>query len=103
MRSRVAEIDQDAVAHVVGDEAVEPGDDLGDGAMIGGEDLAQILGIEPRREPGRPYQIAEHHRELPSFGLAGPDASIWPWPHWLGRGDRRASAREVRSQRGDRG
>ena len=46
MRLRVAEINQHAVAHVLGDKAIEPGDDLGDGAVIGGDDLAQILGIE---------------------------------------------------------
>ena len=48
MCSREAKIDQYAVAHVPGDEAIEPGDDFGDGAVIGGDDLAQILGIEPR-------------------------------------------------------
>jgi len=38
--------------------------------VIPGDDLAQILGIEPRREFGRANQIAEHHRQLPSLGLA---------------------------------
>ena len=71
MRLRVAEIDQDAVAHVLGDKAVELGDDLGDGAVIRGDDLAQILGIEPRRERGRADQIAEHHRQLPPFRDVG--------------------------------
>ena len=50
MRSRVAEIDENAVAHVLGDKAIEPGDDFGDRAMICSDDLAQILGIEPRGE-----------------------------------------------------
>ena len=67
MRARVAKIDQDAVAHVPGDEAVEPGDHLSDGAVIRGDDLAQILGIETRRESGRADQIAEHHRKLPTL------------------------------------
>ena len=69
MRLRIAEIDQHPVAHVFGDKAVEPGDHLGDGAVIGGDDLAQILGIEPRGERGRADQIAEHHRQLPAFGI----------------------------------
>jgi class 3 adenylate cyclase len=30
------EIDENAVAHVLGDEAIEPGDDLGDRAVISG-------------------------------------------------------------------
>jgi len=69
MRLRVAEIDENAVAHVFGDKAVEPGNDLGDRAVIRADDLAQILGIEPRRERGRADKIAEHHRQLPAFGL----------------------------------
>ena len=69
MRPRVAEINQNTVAHVFRDKAVEARDDLGDGAVIGGDDLAQILGIEPRRERGRADEIAEHHRQLPAFGV----------------------------------
>ena len=71
MRLRVAEIDQHAVAHVLGDKAVEPGDDLGDGAVIGADDLAQILGIEPRRsavEPTRSQNITVSCRRSASAG-----------------------------------
>jgi len=50
MGSRVAEIDQDSVAYVLGDKPVEPRDDLGGGVVICAGDLAQILGIEARRE-----------------------------------------------------
>jgi hypothetical protein len=67
MRSRVTEIDQNPVAHVFGDKAIEASDDIGDGAVISGNNLAQILGVEPRRELGRTDQIAEHHRQLPSL------------------------------------
>ena len=49
MRARIAEIDQHTVTHVFGDKAFHPRCDFGDGAVIGGDDLAQILGIEPRR------------------------------------------------------
>jgi hypothetical protein len=45
MRSRIAEIDQHAVAHVFGDEPVEPGYSISDCAMVCGDDLAQILWI----------------------------------------------------------
>ena len=72
MRLRVAEINQDAVAHVSGDEALEPDDDLGDGAVIRPDYLAQILGIEVRRERGRADEVAEHHRELPPLGRGYP-------------------------------
>ena len=51
-----------AVAHILGDKPVEAPDDLGDGAMIDGDDLAIILGIETRRELGRADQIAKHYR-----------------------------------------
>jgi hypothetical protein len=69
MRLRVAEIDQHAIAHIPGDEAIEPGDDFADGAVIGGDDLAIILGIEAPRQRGRADEIAEHHRELAPLGI----------------------------------
>src|SRR6516162_6321 len=62
MRTRKPEIHQYAVAHVLGDKAVEAPDDLGDGAMVCGDDLAQILGIELRGKRGRAHEIAEHYR-----------------------------------------
>jgi hypothetical protein len=46
VRLRVAEIQQHPVAHVVGDKAVEARDRLGDAAVIGADDLAQVLGIQ---------------------------------------------------------
>jgi hypothetical protein len=71
MRLRVAEIYQNAVAHVPGDEAVEPGDNFGDSAVIRGDHVTQILGIEACRQRGRADQIAEHHGQLPAFGVGG--------------------------------
>ena len=69
MRSRIAEIDQNPVAHVLGDKTVEAPDDIGDGAVIRGDDLAQILGIKPRGKRRRTDQIAEHDRQLPALGI----------------------------------
>ena len=46
LRLRIAEIGEDAVAHILGDIAPEPGDHLGDGGVIGPEHLAQIFRIE---------------------------------------------------------
>jgi hypothetical protein len=69
MRPRVAEIHQHAVAHVLGDKAVEAGDGFADGGMVGADDCAQILGIEDGRQRRRADQIAKHHRQLPAFGL----------------------------------
>src|SRR6516165_4805220 len=69
MRSRVAEIDQNAVAHVPTDETVKRGDHSGDGPVICGDDLAQILGVEARRQRCRADKITEHYRELSSFRI----------------------------------
>ena len=68
VRLRVAEVDEHAVAHVLGDEAVEAGHGLGDAAVIRSDHLAQVLGIEPRRQRRRADEIAEHHSELPPLG-----------------------------------
>ena len=40
--------------------------------VVGADDLAQILGIEPRRQRGRADQIAEHHGELPALAPLAP-------------------------------
>ena len=48
MGARVAEIDQDAVAHVLRDKPVQASDDIRDRMVISGDRLAQILGIERR-------------------------------------------------------
>ena len=71
MGLRVAEISENAVAHVFGDIPAETADRLGDRAMIGADDLAQILGIEAPRKRGRTDEIAEHHRQLTPLGLGG--------------------------------
>jgi hypothetical protein len=68
MRSGVAEIDQNTVAHIFGDKAIKSGDHLGNRTVIGADYLAQILRIEARGEFGRADQIAEHHRQLTAFG-----------------------------------
>ena len=72
VRVRIAEIDEHAVAHVLGDEAVVAADRVGDAAVIGADHLAQVLGIEPRRQRRRADQVAEHHGELAPLGLRRP-------------------------------
>ena len=37
--------------------------------VIGADELAHVLGIEPGRQRGRADQVAEHHRELPALGI----------------------------------
>jgi hypothetical protein len=68
MGSRVAEIGENPVAHVFCNEAIKPGNYFSDRAVVGGDDLAQILWIDARREFGRADEVAEHHRQLPSLG-----------------------------------
>ena len=53
MRLRVAEINEHAVAHILRDKTAKAADGVGDTAMVGADDLAQILGIEARRQRRR--------------------------------------------------
>ena len=48
MRLGIAKIDQHAVAHILGDKTAKAADGVGHAAMVGADDLAQILGIEAR-------------------------------------------------------
>jgi hypothetical protein len=92
MRLGIAEIDQHAVAHVLGDKTGKPGDRVGDAAMVGADNLAQILGIVPRRQRRRADEVAEHDGQLAPLGLAGRGAR--------GIGD---GTRPFAAQSGDRG
>jgi hypothetical protein len=95
MRLGIAEIDQHTIAHVFGDKAGEASDPVGDAAVIGAEDLAQILGIKAGRERRRADQVAEHHGQLAplSFGRdrsrRGCCLGDGPWSSAAKRGDRR--------------
>jgi len=71
MRLRIAEIDQHPVTHVLGDKAGAPGDGLGNAAVVGADQLPQILRIKPRRQRRRADEIAKHHRQLAAFGIGG--------------------------------
>ena len=64
----IAEIGEHAVAHVLGDETAVALDQLRAAAMIGADDPAHVLGIEPRRQRGRADEVAEHHGELAALG-----------------------------------
>jgi hypothetical protein len=85
MRPRIAEIDQNPVAHVFGDNAVIARDDAGNRVLIGADLLAQFLGVEPYRQRRRADEIAEHHRQLPPLRL-GCGVGRGRSRHVLGRG-----------------
>ena len=72
----IAEISQHAVAHVLGDEPAGLGDLLGAATVIGTDDLAHVLGIQPRRQRGRADEVAEHHRELAALGVGPWDGRL---------------------------
>jgi len=69
MRLGIAEINQHAVAHILGDKTAKAADGVGDAAVVGADDLTQILGIEARGQRRRADQIAEQHRQLPPLGV----------------------------------
>ena len=64
----IAEIGQYPVANVPGDETAGTGDEIGAAAVVRADDLAHVLGVEPRRERGRANEVAEHDRELTALG-----------------------------------
>ena len=72
MGARVAEIDEDAVAHVLRDKAVVTPDRGTAPALIRRDDIAQIFGVHPGRECRRSHQVAKHHGQLAALGLRRP-------------------------------
>jgi hypothetical protein len=82
VRLRITEIDQHPVAHVFGDKAAEPRSRSRGAAVVGTDDLAQILGIKALRQRRRAHQIAEQHRQLPPLGLGRRRCGL---PRHLGR------------------
>jgi hypothetical protein len=69
VRPRPAEVGEHAVTHELGDVPPEADDLGGYRVLVGLEDLAHLLGVEPSRERGRADHVDEHHRELTPFGL----------------------------------
>ena len=86
VRRGIAEVHQHPVAHVLGDEAIEAANGLGNAAVIRADHVAQVLGIEARGERRRADEIAKHHRKLPPLGGHGAEL-------------RTAIAAELRDQR----
>jgi hypothetical protein len=68
VRLRITEIGEHAVAHIFGDEAAVALDRRRAAAMIAPDDLAHVLGIEPRRKRRRTDEVAEHHSEMTALG-----------------------------------
>jgi hypothetical protein len=69
MGARVAEINEDAVAHVLGDKAVVAPDRRAAAVLIRRDHIAQIFGVHPGGECRRSHQVAKHHGQLAALGL----------------------------------
>ncbi len=95
MSARVAEIRQDAVAHVFRDKAVVMPDRRAAPVLIRLCDhVAQIFGVHPGGECGRPHQVAEHHGQLAALGVRNRGEH--------GRGDRSGQNGRQGDRRGSR-
>ena len=67
MRPGIAEIDQNAVAQILGHMALEACHLGGTGFLIAADDGAEIFRVEFLRNRRRANQIAEHQCQLPPF------------------------------------
>ena len=68
MRLRVTEISQHAITEILSNKTARAGDHLGATAVIGADDVAQLLWIEPRRQCRGTDEVGEHDSELAAFG-----------------------------------
>jgi hypothetical protein len=69
VRPGIAEVDQQAIAEILGDMSVKAGDHLGAGVLIGPHHLPEVFGIELARQGRRVDQVTEQHGELASLGF----------------------------------
>jgi hypothetical protein len=66
---RVAEVDQQPVAQVLGHVPLVAVHHCGGCLLVAAHHLAPVLGIHPGGYARRVHQVAEEHRELAAFGL----------------------------------
>ena len=71
MREWIAEQRQQPVAELLGDVTAHFRNRGRSGVEIGPDEIAPLLGVELRGNPGRAYQVAEHHREIAALGRFG--------------------------------
>ena len=82
MRLGIAKVDQQAIAQILGNMALEALDDLGTGLLIGAHHLAVVFRVELAGEAGGVHQIAEQHRELAAFGVGSMRRAWGQWRWW---------------------
>jgi hypothetical protein len=71
VRLGVANVDQQAIAQVLGNMALKALEDLSGCSLVGLHYLAVFFRVQLARKPCRVHQITEHHRELAPFGPGG--------------------------------
>ena len=71
MRLGVAEVDEQAIAQILRDMALEAGDHFGAGLLIGPHHLAPVFGVELAGEGGGVDEVTEQDGQLAAFGLWG--------------------------------
>ena len=64
VRPGIAEVHEQSVAEILGDETVETVDHRRGFLLIPAQNIVQVFGVELRGKLGRADEIAEHHREL---------------------------------------
>src|SRR5262249_29948564 len=68
MRLRVAEIHEDAIAHVLGNEPAQALHGLCKPLLIARDGLVQVYRVHARRQRRRTDKVREHHSDLAAFG-----------------------------------
>ena len=68
---RKPEIDKRAIAQILRNEAPLCTDRFGHHGMVAADELAEVLGIEPRRQRGRSDKIAEQNGQVPALWRGG--------------------------------
>lgn len=69
VRTGIAEVGEHTVSHPLGRKTLVALDRARTHALVGAQDLAEVLGVELLRERGGVDDVAEHHRHVPSFRL----------------------------------
>src|SRR5262249_47291579 len=65
----IPEVDQEAIAEILGNSPLKATDHLGAGVLVGPDHRAQLLRVELAGERGRVDEITEQHGELTTLGL----------------------------------
>ena len=92
LRHRIAEQRHQPVAELLGDMAAHLRHRRRGGIEISADQVAPLLGIEPRGNAGRADQIAEHHREVAALAGGFSRGGDRGWRS-LGRNRRRPNGR----------